>query len=38
MAKRVNKSKRLDNAYANYKKRYIAAKKQLKKKGDFIDE
>lgn len=33
MAKRVNKSKRLDNAYANYKKRYRAAKKQLKKKG-----
>lgn len=33
MAKRVNKSKRLDNAYANYKKRYKAAQKQLKKKG-----
>lgn len=26
-------SKRLDNAYANYKKRYKAAKKMLKKKG-----
>lgn len=26
-------SKRLDNAYANYKKRYKAAQKQLKKKG-----
>lgn len=26
-------SKRLDNAYENYKKRYKAAKKQLKKKG-----
>lgn len=33
MAKSVSKSKRLDNAYANYKKRYRAAKKQLKKKG-----
>lgn len=27
------KSKRLDNAYANYKKRYKAKKKMLKKKG-----
>lgn len=27
------KSKRLDNAYANYKKRYRAKKKMLKKKG-----
>ena len=27
------KSKRIDNAYANYKKRYRAAKKQLKRKG-----
>ncbi len=33
MAKRVRKSKRLDNAYANYKKRYKAAKKQLNKRG-----
>jgi len=27
------KSKRIDNAYANYKKRYRAAKKQLKRRG-----
>lgn len=32
MAKRV-KSKRLDNAYSNYKKRYREAEKKLKKKG-----
>ena len=32
MAKRI-KSKRLENAYANYKKRYKEAEKQLAKKG-----
>ena len=30
---KTTKSKRLDNAYANYKKRYREAKTQLKKKG-----
>lgn len=33
MARKYVMSKRLDNAYANYKKRYRAAKKKLKKKG-----
>ena len=33
MKKKTKSTKRIDNAYANYKKRYKAAKKQLNKKG-----